>query len=106
MAGSIPASPIVELAVPLEGRKRRASPGEEVWRKFRRHRMAVASVGVLALLTSAVLFGPLLWQVPINEIDFTARLATPSWVHPVCTDAPRQDLAGGLSECGRLSLSV
>ena len=35
--------------------------------------MAVASVVVLTLLASAVLFGPLLWRVPINEIDFTAR---------------------------------
>ena len=41
--------------------------------------MAVASVVILVLLASAVLFGPLVWRVPINEIDFTARLATPSW---------------------------
>ncbi len=37
--------------------------------------MAVASVVILALLTSAVVLGPLLWRVPINEIDFTARLS-------------------------------
>jgi peptide/nickel transport system permease protein len=106
MAGSIPASPIAELAVPLEGRKRRASPGEEVWRKFRRHRMAVASVVVLALLTSAVLFGPLIWRMPINEIDFTARLATPSWVHPFGTDDLGQDLLARMLYGGRISLAV
>jgi peptide/nickel transport system permease protein len=106
MAGSIPASPIAELAVPLEGRKQRASPGEEVWRKFRRHRMAVASVVVLALLTSAVLFGPLIWRMPINEIDFTARLATPSWVHPFGTDDLGQDLLARMLYGGRISLAV
>jgi peptide/nickel transport system permease protein len=106
MAGSIPASPIAELAVPLEGRKRRASPGEEVWRKFRRHRIAVASVVVLALLTSAVLFGPLIWRMPINEIDFTARLATPSWVHPFGTDDLGQDLLARMLYGGRISLAV
>jgi peptide/nickel transport system permease protein len=106
MAGSIPASPIAEIVIPLEGRKRRVSPGVEVWRKFRRHRMAVASVVVLTLLTSAVLFGPLLWRLPINEIDFTARLATPSWVHPFGTDDLGQDLLARMLYGGRISLAV
>ena len=106
MAGSTHASPIAEVAVPLEGRKRRVSPGHEVWRKFRRHRMAVASVVVLTLLTSAVLFGPLVWRMPINEIDFTARLATPSWAHPFGTDDLGQDLLARMLYGGRISLAV
>ena len=106
MAGSIPASPIAEIAIPLEGRKRRVSPGVEVWRKFRRHKMAVASVVVLTLLASAVLFGPLVWRMPINEIDFTARLATPSWVHPFGTDDLGQDLLARMLYGGRISLAV
>ena len=106
MAGSIPASPTADAVIPLEGRKRRVSPGMEVWRKFRRHRMAVASVVVLALLTSAVLFGPLIWRIPINEIDFTARLATPSWVHPFGTDDLGQDLLARMLYGGRISLAV
>ena len=106
MAGSIPASPIAEIAIPLEGRKRRVSPGVEVWRKFRRHKMAVASVVVLTLLASAVLFGPLVWRIPINEIDFTARLATPSWEHPFGTDDLGQDLLARMLYGGRISLAV
>jgi peptide/nickel transport system permease protein len=106
MAGSIPASPIAEIVIPLEGRKRRVSPGLEVWRKFRRHKMAVASVVVLTLLTSAVLFGPLVWRMPINEIDFTARLATPSWAHPFGTDDLGQDLLARMLYGGRISLAV
>src|ERR1700726_2575493 len=106
MAGSIPASPVAELAVPLEGRPHRISPSLEVWRKFRRHRMAVASVVILTLLTSAVLFGPLIWRMPINEIDFTARLATPSWVHPFGTDDLGQDLLARMLYGGRISLAV
>ena len=92
MAGSTHASPIADVVVPIEGRPRHISPGYEVWRKFRRHRMAVASVGILTLLTAAVLFGPLIWRMPINEIDFTARLAHPSWEHPFGTDDLGQDL--------------
>jgi peptide/nickel transport system permease protein len=75
MAGLTHASPIAETTVPLGSSRRRGSPGVEAWRKFRRHRMAVASVAILTVLTLAVLLGPLIWSVPINEIDFTARLA-------------------------------
>ena len=40
-----------------------------------------------------VLFGPLIWQVPINEIDFGARLKGPSWRHPLGTDDLGRTLA-------------
>ena len=106
MAGSTHASPTVDVAVPLEGRPRRVSPGFETWRKFRRHRMAVASVVILVLLTSAVVLGPFIWRVPINEIDFTARLSTPTWEHPFGTDDLGQDLLARMLYGGRISLAV
>src|SRR5216683_689569 len=106
MAGLTHASPIVDVAVPLEGRPRRISPGFEAWRKFRRHRMAVASVVILAMLTSAVVLGPFVWRLPINEIDFTARLTSPSWQHPFGTDDLGQDLLARMLYGGRISLAV
>ena len=55
------------------------SPGCEAWRRFRRHRLAVVSVGHPAgRWSSPSCSGPSLWRVPINEIDFTARLGRPS----------------------------
>src|SRR6201986_698552 len=101
MAGSIHASPTAELAVRGEERAGRVFPGLEGGGKFRRHRMAVTSVVVLGLLTSALLFGPLLWRIPINEIDFTARLSTPSWTHPFGTDDLGQDLLARMLYGGR-----
>ena len=61
---------------------------------------------ILALLTSPSLFGPLIWRVPINEIDFTARLAAPSWEHPFGTDDLGQDLLARMLYGGRISLAV
>jgi peptide/nickel transport system permease protein len=61
---------------------------------------------VLALLALAILIGPLLWRVPINEIDFTARLSAPSWDHPFGTDDLGQDLLSRMLYGGRISLAV
>ena len=66
------------------------------------------SVVILAALTSAVVFGPFVWRVPINEIDFTVRLGAPSWQHPFGTDDLGQDLLarmlyGELSSSGLAS---
>ena len=68
------------------------SPWRESWRRFRRHKLAHMSLYVLAVMILAILFGPFIWRVPINEIDFTARLAGPSWAHPLGTDDLGQDL--------------
>ncbi|HTB02652.1 MAG TPA: ABC transporter permease [Bradyrhizobium sp.] len=106
MAGLTHASPTVDVVLPREGSRRRISPGLEAWRKFRRHRMAVASVVILTAIALAVLFGPLVWRVPINEIDFTARLSAPSWQHPFGTDDLGQDLLARMLYGGRISLAV
>ncbi len=68
--------------------------------------MAVFSLGLLALLVLAVALGPLVWTLAINEIDFTARLATPSAAHPLGTDDLGQDLLARLLYGGRISMAV
>ena len=107
MAGSILASRIASAGVGGAGRRaRHASPALETWRRFRRHRLAVASTAVLGLMILAAAFGPLFWQVPINDIDFSAQLAGPSWAHPLGTDDLGQDLLARMLYGGRISLSV
>jgi peptide/nickel transport system permease protein len=84
----------------------RGSPAGEIWRRFRRHKLAVASVVILALMALAVAFGPLLWRVPINDIDFSSHLEGPSWNHPFGTDDLGQDLLARMLYGGRISLAV
>jgi peptide/nickel transport system permease protein len=107
MAGSTLASPIAEAA-PLGGsrRARYVSPGRETWRRFRRHRLAVVGLAILVAMLLAVAFGPFLWQVPIDDIDFAAQLTGPSWSHPLGTDDLGQDLLARMLYGGRISLSV
>ena len=105
MAGSIPVSPSADLAdVPV--RPASISPGLETWRRFRRHRLAMVSLCVLALLVLGVVIGPWLWSLSINEIDFTARLESPSRAHPFGTDDLGQDLLARMIYGGRISLAV
>jgi peptide/nickel transport system permease protein len=108
MAGSTPASATAEraaLADAAEG-PRRAGLGLETWRRFRRHRLALAGSVILSLMVLAVLAGPYLWRIPINEIDFGARLKGFSLAHPLGTDDLGQDLLARMLYGGRISLAV
>jgi peptide/nickel transport system permease protein len=101
MAGSIPALLTAEAA-PRATR----SPAADAWRRFRRHRLALAGAIILLVIVVVVLLGPLVWRVPINDIDFGATLQTPSWQHPFGTDDLGQDLLARMLYGGRISIAV
>jgi peptide/nickel transport system permease protein len=105
MDGSTHALAIAESADELAG-ERPVPPAQEAWRRFRRHKLAVASAAILIFLVLAVVFGPLIWRVPINDVDFTAHLEGPSAVHPLGTDDLGQDLLARMLYGGRISLAV
>ena len=105
MDGSTLASPSAEAVTAPRG-ARPFSPWLDAWRRFRRHRLAVASAVILLAMILAILFAPLIWKVAINDIDFTARMQTPSWKHPFGTDDLGQDLLARMLYGGRISLAV
>ena len=108
MAGSTPASLTADSAGIAGAAKPRRpySIGGEAWRRFRRHNLAVAGAIILGFIVLAVLVGPWIWTVPINDIDFSARLAGPSLRHPLGTDDLGQDLLARMLYGGRISLAV
>lgn len=107
MAGLTHASPTVEAGTIVSARRERQySPWLDAWRRFRRHRLAVVSGVILMAMILAILLGPWFWSVPINEIDFTARLEGPSRAHPFGTDDLGQDLLARMIYGGRISLAV
>jgi peptide/nickel transport system permease protein len=103
MAGSTPAS---ATASPAGADRPQVGPWGEAWRRFRKHKLAMVSLFVLGFLIFAVLFGPFIWTVPIDEIDFSKRLQGPSWEHPLGTDDLGQDLLARILYGGRISLAV
>lgn len=82
------------------------SPWAEAWRRFQRHRLAYWSLWLLGLMVLAVLLGPLFYKVGINDIDFKARLASPTANHAFGTDDLGRDLLARMLYGGRISLAV
>src|SRR2546425_10059501 len=79
----------------------RSSLGREPTRRFRRHRLAMVGTVILLAMVVAALAGPLPRRLPINEIDFKAKLKSPSWGHPLGTDDLGQDLLARMLYGGR-----
>jgi peptide/nickel transport system permease protein len=96
--------------VPAPSLLARASSRPSLWReatrRFRRHRLAMVGFVILLSMVGAVLVGPFVYRVPIDEIDFRAKLKAPSRAHPLGTDDLGQDLLARMLYGGRISLAV
>jgi peptide/nickel transport system permease protein len=106
MAGSTPGSFTAERLAGGAPPRPQIGLGLEAWRRFRRHKLALSGAMILVLIVLAVLVAPWLWPVPINEIDFSARLQGPSLKHPFGTDDLGQDLFARMLYGGRISIAV
>jgi peptide/nickel transport system permease protein len=104
MAGSTPASATANAVAPRPAQS--ASLWSEAWKRFKRHRLAYWSLWLLGALVAAVLLGPLFYKVGINEVDFSSKLAPPSWKHPMGTDDLGRDILARVLYGGRISLAV
>ena len=78
----------------------------EALNRFRKHRLAMLGAVVLLTMVAAVAAGPFVYRVPIDEIDFKAKLRGPSRAHPLGTDDLGQDLLARMLYGGRISLAV
>ena len=88
------------------GQIRARTQREIVWRRFRRHRLALVGGAVLVVLYLAAILAP--WIAPYGyaQIDFTALNQGPSWKHPMGTDRLGRDELTRVLYGGRVSLMV
>ena len=73
---------------------------------MRNARKPSLSTSLLAGAVALVILGPLLWSVPHDAMDLSARNAPASLAHPLGTDQLGRDLAARLLAGGRVSLAV
>jgi len=77
------------------------------WRRFCRHRLALAGATVIGLMVVLCIVGP--WLLPFDEttINVLARFAPPGLsVHVLGTDQLGRDMLARLLMAGRISLAV
>jgi peptide/nickel transport system permease protein len=86
----------------VEGRTQR----EIVWRRFKRHRLAIAGGLFLLLIYAAALATPVIAPYEYDESDFTALNQAPSVEHPMGTDRLGRDEFTRVLYGGRVSLMV
>jgi peptide/nickel transport system permease protein len=106
MAGNGATSEAVAAGIPRVTTRRADSLWRDAARRFRRHRFAMVGMLILGAMVVAVVVGPFLYRVPIDEIDFRAKLKAPSWAHPLGTDDLGQDILARILYGGRISLAV
>jgi peptide/nickel transport system permease protein len=83
------------------------TPRELVWRRFRRHKMAVAGVIMLFLLLLYAIGGAFwLSESYANYTDTSIRLQPPSAAHPFGTDTVGRDILARTIYGGQISLLI
>jgi peptide/nickel transport system permease protein len=80
---------------------------EMIWRRFRRHKMAMAGVVMLILLVLYSFGGALIWTEDYaNYTDTSIRLQAPSREHPFGTDTIGRDILARTIYGGQISLLI
>lgn len=79
---------------------------EQTRTRFRRHRLAMFGLGMLAAIVLASAVGPLLLPYQPDRSDLLSRLQPPSPAHPMGTDDLGRDLLVRVLHGGRVSLAV
>jgi len=86
-----------------------ASPRALIWRRFKRHRLAMASGVLLLVLAAASLAAPLIAGLlgqDVDAVDLFNRFSPPGSGHPLGTDELGRDLLLRLLYGGQVSLFV
>ena len=100
-----PTAPAVSLGT--EEGKQALTPGQLVWRRFRKHRMALmGGVGVILLLLFIIVGSVVVPETHANDIDLQARLAGPTAKHWFGTDSVGRDVFNRVIYGGQISLFI
>ncbi len=98
---------VAELDLPLE----LESAQEEtqlamIWRRFRRHRLALLGMSVIATLVLLVAFAPLIAPYDPDAVDLAIRYQGFSAEHIMGTDDIGRDVFSRILYAGRISLTI
>lgn len=78
----------------------------DTWRQFRKHKLAMVAVVILAIILIGVIIGPYFWTVEPEYIDIVAAYQVSSPEHPWGTDNLGRDTLSRALYGGRVSLMI
>jgi peptide/nickel transport system permease protein len=76
MASNVTVTPAAAQIADMSSKKPRTLLGD-AWRRFKRHRLAMAGSIVLIFLSIGVVIGPMLWTVDRDALDFVNIMSAP-----------------------------
>ncbi|HDQ71902.1 MAG TPA: ABC transporter permease [Chloroflexi bacterium] len=83
------------------------TPTQVAWRRFRRHKMAMAGVIILTLILLYVTVGAFFYtEAYANYNDLSIRFSPPSWEHPFGTDGTGRDIMARTIYGGQISVLI
>ena len=83
------------------------TPGQLVWRRFRKHRMALyGAVGISLLILFIIVGSILVPEARANSGDLLVRLSAPMAGHPFGTDSTGRDVFDRIIYGGQISLFI
>jgi peptide/nickel transport system permease protein len=83
------------------------SPGQLAWRRFKRHRMAVAgSIGLILVILFIIVGSFVYSEKYANRLDVVRRLEAPSVAHYFGTDSTGRDMFARIIYGGQISLFI
>ena len=106
-AGRLHVAPGVPRPAASAPARRPLTPAAVAWRRFRRHRMALAGVGILAALVLFVTAGAFAFtEAQANRGDLNLTKTAPSAQHPFGTDLAGRDILARTIYGGQISILI
>lgn len=94
-------------SVVREDTRQTLTPGQLVWRRFRKHRMAlIGAIGIAAVVLFVLVGSILIPEKAANRGDLTIRLKTPMAGHIFGTDSTGRDVFNRVIYGGQISLLI
>lgn len=82
------------------------SRGQDLWRRFRRNKLAVVGGTLVLLMVLIAIFAPVLAPYDPLKLNYNETLKAPTWAHPFGTDDLGRDILTRVMYGGRNSLSA
>jgi peptide/nickel transport system permease protein len=77
-----------------------------VWRRFRRHKLAMVGGAIIILLYLVAIFAPVIAPYDPTDVDPARRLESPSWAHPMGRDEVGRDVMSRVIYGTRISMTI